>query len=197
MEAGTASAGSTAPSAPAGWYANPEGPGERYWSGHEWGPVRPESIGRSEESATSPAPSVVADQAQSWWVAAIASVAMIIGGFGPWATALGFVSVNGTQGDGWLVIAAGVAGLLLLWAEARSRQGGGLLLAAGLAGAGGAAVAIYYLAQIESAQGELFGEDVDLIDPAWGLYASILGGATLVVAAFVLHRARSSKGGAR
>ena len=28
---------------------------------------------------------------------------MIIGGFGPWATALGFVSVSGTHGDGWIV----------------------------------------------------------------------------------------------
>jgi hypothetical protein len=196
MEAGTAPMGSASPSAPAGWYANPEGPGERYWSGQEWGQVRPEAIGQSEVSASPQTSSLVADQPQAWWIAVIASAAMIIGGFGPWATALGFVSVNGTQGDGWLVIVAGAAGLLTLWAEARSRQGG-LLVAAGLAGAGGAAVAIYHLARIESAQGEIFGENVDLVDPAWGLYVSMLAGAALVIVAFVLSRDRASERAAR
>jgi hypothetical protein len=190
MEAGAASAGNAPASAAAGWYANPDGPGARYWSGSEWGQVRAEAVVSPSTSG-----SVVADQPQVWWVALIAAAAMVIGGFGPWATALGFVSVNGTQGVGWLVITAGVVALLALWSEGRSRQGGHPLVLAAVAGIGGALVAIYTFARLESAQGELLGERIDLVDPAWGLYLAVIASGTLAVAAFRLRRNRDSGAG--
>ena len=188
MEAGTVGTRVGSPSAPAGWYPNPEGPGERYWSGNEWGQVRAEAIGSPNTRR-----SVVADQPQVWWVAFIAGAAMIVGGFGPWATALGFVSVNGTQGDGWLVITAGIVALLALWSEGRTRQGGGPLGLAGLAGFGGALVAIYTVARLESAQGEFFGERVDIVDPAWGLYLAVAASSTLAIAVLRLRTTRNSR----
>jgi hypothetical protein len=180
MEAGSAPAASI----PAGWYTNPEGPGERYWTGGEWGEVRPESV------AASRAASGAADRSQVWWGAVIAAAAMIIGGFGPWATALGLVSVNGTHGDGWFVIIAGCAGLAGLWLATQPGRGAGPLMGAALAGAVGAAVAIYDYVRLESLETKFFGEQVDVVDPAWGIYLAILGGIALAVTAIATHRAR-------
>ena len=176
MEAGTASVAGGATSPPAGWYANPEGLGERYWTVSEWAQMRAEAVLSTNATA-----SVFADQPQVWWVAVIAGVAMILGGFGPWATAFGLVSVNGTHGDGWFVIAAGGVSVFLLRSEARTRRGGSRLVWAALAGAGGAAVAIADFAQLASTQA---------VEPAWGIYAAMLGGIALAVASILLRRDR-------
>jgi hypothetical protein len=186
MEAGTVGVHAGAPSAPAGWYSNPEGSGQRYWTGSEWGEIHVENVasGGPQNAASTTVASVIEGQPQSWWVAVIAAAGMIIGGFGPWATALGFVSVNGTHGDGWLVIAAGVVGLVVLWKNAQSRRAGSGLILAALAGVGAAVVTIADLGQIEGREG---------VEPAWGIYAAMFGGMALAVAAIALYRARSAE----
>src|SRR5215208_6190574 len=133
MEAGIATrVEGASTSAPAGWYTNPEGPGVRYWSGTHWGEIRPETaLSRGSAQA-------LEGQSQGWWAAVVAAAAMIIGGFGPWATALGFVSVNGTHGDGWLVIAAGGAAHAGLWRYAKKRGDGALKFSAAAGGVGAA-----------------------------------------------------------
>src|SRR5437763_16921672 len=96
------------PPPPPGWYAAPDGHGQRYWDGLKWtasyapdGPDLPAA--RSEALA-------LADrflaQPKAFWLAGLAAVRMIVGGFAPWATALGFVSIAGTRSDGWWVIGA-------------------------------------------------------------------------------------------
>jgi hypothetical protein len=43
-----------------------------------------------------------------WWLVVSCGL-MVIGGFAPWATALGVVDVSGTVGDGWFLILGGLA----------------------------------------------------------------------------------------
>ena len=56
-----------------------------------------------------------------FWAAGAVAVLMIIGGFGPWATVLGALSVSGTNGDGWFLIVGGLAAGALLLSHASSR----------------------------------------------------------------------------
>jgi hypothetical protein len=81
---------------------------------------------------------------QAWllWLLGSAGL-MVLGGFGPWATVMG-MSVNGTQGDGWAVIAGGVVGAGVAIASTQAR---GLWRFAGvgplLGGIAGAVVALH------------------------------------------------------
>src|SRR3954471_1988379 len=97
-----------APPAPpaAGWYPNPQGPGQRYWDGQQWtehfqgAPLSPSN-----------APSATTARPTSFWLAIGGLAGMAIGAFGPWVTALGgAISVSGTSDgrDGWIVLGAAV-----------------------------------------------------------------------------------------
>jgi hypothetical protein len=109
---------------------------------------------------------------------------MVIGGFGPWAKVFSLLTVSGTDdgGDGWIVIGAAVIGALslFLW-QRRSRRW--LILAVV---SGGAAFAAALYDRINLGRTTQGGIDVGaLVDPAWGIYVSILGSAGLAAAAVV------------
>ncbi len=109
-----------------------------------------------------------------------AAVLAVVGGLGTWATAFGLVSVSGTRGDGWLVVAAGVIGgaSLLIYA---SRPRAWAAVVAGLAGAGGAVVSGIDLHQLAGAESSsFFDQRVRLVEPAWGIYLSV--GASVALA---------------
>lgn len=114
------------------------------------------------------------------WAAIVATVLLVVGGFGPWATAFGVVSIDGTRGDGWIVIAAGAAAVALtgIWLRGRRRWWvlGLVWVCAAVAGA----TAGYDLHEARAASDQdFFGERVSLVQPAWGLYLS-LGAAALL-----------------
>jgi hypothetical protein len=111
---------------------------------------------------------------------------MVVGGFGPWATALNVISVSGTRGgDGWIVIgAAAVAGGVLF----ASPRGAGPVLAI-LAGIGGIFVGVVDLNDISSRSAA--------VEPAWGIYAVLVGSATLVIAGIVLLATQGKGSGPR
>ena len=114
---------------------------------------------------------------------------MAIGALGPWATALGIVSKAGVDGDGLLVIGAAGFAVLLLWKHAQS-GGRGALVGTMVLGLLSAAICVYDLIDLESqAESELFGERLDVIEPGWGIYASLLGAAALTAASFGMWRA--------
>jgi uncharacterized protein DUF2510 len=178
---------------PAGWYADPSGGRQRYWDGTRW----------TEHYAAGPQPQMKAsksasltEQPRAFWLAAAGAALMIIGGLGPWATAFGTLDISGTKGDGWIVVGAGALGLVALWFFFAGQRRLALAVLAGLCGLAGAGTAIYDLVKLSGAGSEeFFGEDVDLVDPAWGIYAAAAGSCALSVAAAKLafdHRHTSS-----
>src|SRR4051794_32074015 len=96
---------------PAGWYPDSDSPGatRRWWDGHAW------TEHRQAESAAAVVAAVSDSKLpRKVWTAMAGVALMIIGGFGPWATAFGVVDVSGTKGDGWIVIgAAAFAGFVV------------------------------------------------------------------------------------
>lgn len=121
-----------------------------------------------------------------FWIIALAGVLMIVGGFGPWATALNFISVNGTRGDGWYVIVGGVVVLLLLWLHVSRRARWPLVLIV-FAGGIAAAIAGSDLHDLNSnATSDFFGQQVKVVDPAWGVYMAIIASTAAAVFALAL-----------
>src|SRR4051794_21781656 len=106
-----------------------------------------------------------------WWGFLSFSL-MVVGGFAPWATIFGFADVSGTRGDGWFVILGGVLGAVLLVTHAnRYPSKRWLPILGALVGSVGAVVAAIDLSDIGSVADTGLG---DLVDPAWGIYVSLL-----------------------
>ncbi len=103
---------------------------------------------------------------------------MGIGAVGTWATALGFISIAGTNAeDGQVVLGVAVLGLLALWARTR-RDALWPAIVALLCGAVGAAITgidLHKLSEIGTS--EFFGREVHLVHPGWGIYLA-LGAST-------------------
>jgi hypothetical protein len=137
-----------------------------------------------------------ARQPASIWFASLASLGMIVGGVGPWATAFGFWSLSGTSMHGWRSVMVGVVGLAMLGLH--QLRGARLpLIVAGVAGALGAIQAFATLADINSGGAmTVLGQQYRYLDPAWGLYLVLAGAITLVCSASVLvWRASRATGG--
>src|SRR5690349_16179416 len=98
---------------PPGWYPDPQGK-TRYWDGNAW-------TEHTQDVAT-PVPPALAAKPPLFWAAVAASAGLVIGGLGPWATALGLVSVSGTHGDGWVAILGGLVALGMLFVASRRGQ---------------------------------------------------------------------------
>jgi hypothetical protein len=127
-----------------------------------------------------------ANQPGSFWVASLASLGAIIGGVGPWATVLNFMSISGTSMHGWREVGVGAVGLVMLGLH--QLRGGRLpLIIAGVAGALGATLAITTLSKITSGGAvTVLGVQYRYVDAAWGLYLVLVGTITLVLSASAL-----------
>jgi hypothetical protein len=109
---------------------------------------------------------------------------MVIGALGPWATAFGLISVAGTDGDGIIVLVAGlVVGAMALL---RYLRGAGIwTLVVGLVAAGiGAVTSIYDMVNIQSAIGDSHG----LVSIGWGLWFDCIASVSAVVALVFMWR---------
>jgi hypothetical protein len=127
-----------------------------------------------------------AGQPASFWSASLASVGMIVGGIGPWATAFGFLSLSGTSMHGWREVMVGVVGLAML-ALHQLRGARLALIVAGVAGALGAMQAIATLGKINSGGAvTVLGQQYRYVDPAWGLYLVLASAIVLVCSASAL-----------
>jgi hypothetical protein len=125
-------------------------------------------------------------QPVSFWLASLASLAVIVGGVGPWATYLNYVSISGTSMHGWREVAVG--GLVLVLLATYQVRGWRLpALAAALLGVLGVLGAIEDLHAITSGGTvTVFGVSYRLLSPAWGIYLVLVGTATIAVSAFAL-----------
>jgi hypothetical protein len=131
-------------------------------------------------------PAAFASQPASFWLGTLASLGVIIGGVGPWATVWNFVSISGTSMHGWREVGVGAVGLVTLGLH-QLRGGRVPLLVAGVAGALGATLAITALTKISSGGAvTVLGVEYRYVDPAWGLYLVLVGTVTLVVCACAL-----------
>ena len=132
------------------------------------------------------AAAALAAQPTSVWVASLASLALIVGGVGPWATAYGLVSLSGTDMHGWRAVAVGVLGLAMLGLQ--QLRGGRLpMIVAGVGGVLVVALAISTLDTINSKGAvSVLGTTYHYLDPAWGLYLVLAAGIALAGAAAAL-----------
>jgi hypothetical protein len=115
-----------------------------------------------------------------FWLAVLSLVVMILGSFGPWIRAL-FVSVSGTEGDGlYFAIGAAIA-LGSLWVYASTGRRAALIWPI-LLGAGVAADSARIIYEVEQeSRAELFGEEIDVAQVLWGLYATLIAGAAVTL----------------
>ena len=154
-------------------------------------PIQPDS--------TAPQPRMVLSAAfaaapASFWLASLASLGIIIGGVGPWATAFGMVSLSGTSMHGWRSVMVGLIGLAMLglhlWGRARLP-----LVVAGVAGALAALQAILTWGKINSGGAvTVLGQQYRYLAPAWGLYLVFAGAIGLMYFASALSW-RASRAG--
>ncbi len=148
-------------------------------------PYRAQAVVAEREAAARPrqhgGPQVqtVGDRGPALWVTFGVIGLIVIGAFGPWATALG-ISESGTAGsnDGWLLVGAAVLSALFTWGY-RTNGSRGLCVLIALAGIGGFAVALHDRHHVE-------GSGSALIQVGWGLNLDLVGSAVLVVMAVVL-----------
>jgi hypothetical protein len=136
-------------------------------------------------------PGRAAQLSGKFWASVIATLLMVVGGFGPWATALNLISVPGTRGDGWIVIGAAAVSAGALWSYARG--GRSVLVWSVIAGLAGLGIGLIDLDDIQSrSTRSFFGEQVQLIQPAWGIYMVIIASAGVVLFSLLLwHEAGS------
>jgi hypothetical protein len=133
-----------------------------------------------------PTGAAFANQPAGVWMGSLASLGVIIGGVGPWATWLNSVSISGTSMHGWREVGVGVVGLVALGLY--QLRGGRLpLVVAAVAGILGAILAVSALDKIVSGGAvTVFGVEYRYMDVAWGLYLVLAGTVTLVLCACVL-----------
>jgi hypothetical protein len=122
----------------------------------------------------------------TFWLASLASLCMIIGGVGPWATAFTLMSLSGTSMGGWREVIAGVVGLALLGLHQLLGARLPLILAA-VAGALGAMQAIATRSKIHSGGAvTVLGQQYRYLDAAWGLYLVLAGAIALLCSSAAL-----------
>jgi hypothetical protein len=127
-----------------------------------------------------------ATQPASFWVASVASLGVIIGGVGPWATYLNYVSISGTSMHGWRDVALGAIALVMLGCF-QLRGWRTPLIVAGILGAVGVIGAIQSLNSIaDGGAVTVFGVTYRYMSAAWGIYLVLVGTLVLFLATVVL-----------
>ena len=106
---------------------------------------------------------------------------MVVGSIGPWLTAFGLISVDGTAGDGKITL---VCGVVVALATVAGHRGSSVGLVAALAALVGLGISLHDLTDITS----LLSGTGGLAHPGWGLYTVVAGGAMSIVALVIARR---------
>jgi hypothetical protein len=131
---------------------------------------------------------------RAWsWVAFGGGLAAVVGAFLPWARVLVF-TVNGTDGDGQLTLAAGVVAAAVAAPVALGHANKLAHIATVLCGVGVLFVGIYDLTNLrdfdDEAADDLFSVEVT---PGAGLYLTVAAGATMTIAGLAAAVAREDR----
>jgi hypothetical protein len=176
------------PPTPAGWYEQP-GTGLRYWDGSGWIDTPPPP----GADIISGASTALGRQPGVYWLALLSAVLLVVGSFGPWATALNIVSISGTHGDGWIVIAIAAFAIAMLWRHAKTGTRGSVVWVI-LAGIGSAIIGLVDRSDIaHKGSGDLLGQHVTLVRPAWGIYMVIGAAIALAATGWALFRGSGTR----
>lgn len=116
---------------------------------------------------------------QIW--AVVSGVLMVIGGIGPWVTVYG-TSVNGTHGDGWIVVGAAVIGVGLCYVLRRNRWAGAVTIVAGVIAL---ATTSYDRSHLERAINQAGGLAQAVMHVGWGLNLALVASFSLLLAGIV------------
>jgi hypothetical protein len=126
------------------------------------------------------------NQPASFWVASVASLGVIVGGVGPWATYMNYVSISGTSMHGWREVAVGVIALVLLGVYQLCGWRTPAVVAA-ILGLLGVIGAIADLRSITSGGAiTVFGITYRYLNASWGIYLVLTGTIILMLSASVL-----------
>jgi hypothetical protein len=127
-----------------------------------------------------------AGQPASFWLAALAALAVIVGAVGPWMSAFGFPSISGTSLHGGREVVVGAVGLAMLALHGLRGYRLPLVMAAlaGTIGALGAASGLHKISTDGAVT--LFGYTYRYLHPSWGLYLVLAGGVALACFASIL-----------
>jgi hypothetical protein len=137
---------------------------------------------------------VLKDQPRVFWWAVVSAALMIVGSFGPWARAF-IVTVSGVDGDGWFLVFAAIAALVLLYLGVkRPRLRLVAIIACVLAGVVGLGIVIYdgndiFGKQSSGDEDDLFGGE-DLVTPGWGIWMAGLASGSLILSGLALFVTR-------
>jgi hypothetical protein len=112
--------------------------------------------------------------------ALVSSALMLVGAFGPWVTALGIVSIAGTDFEkhGWYLAALALLGAAVAWFRRFDFSGGGTAIAIGLAGA---ALSFHDRHRLDSALSQAGAIGHALVHVGWGLDAALVGSISLAL----------------
>ena len=172
--------------APAGWNPDPQNPSiERWWDGQQWA------------EQTRPAPTLRASAGDRRYTAnmiaaLIASLGIIVGSLGPWASFFAFTK-NGVEGDGVITLVLGVIAAVALFVRLSRGSGEWAALRWGVPVIGVLCVAIsvYDLFEVTSITAEFFGEPIG-VQVGWGLWLLLISSAVLcLTSASVVKRPRT------
>jgi hypothetical protein len=115
---------------------------------------------------------------------------MVLGAIGPWATAFGVISVAGTDGDGVIVLLAGLLiGAMVLLRYLRQGRTWTLVVAL-LAAVAAALTSIVDMADIQSSISNSHG----LVSIGWGLWVDCIASVSAIAALVVMWRTSPETG---
>lgn len=183
------------------WHPDPyDSTQERWWDGQQWTPAtRPRVVAAESLHAVSLSSSISDPAPRDFKysltiiVALVASIGLIVGSIGPWATFMAFTK-NGIEGDGAITLIAGALAAMALFKMLTSQGRASFVIrwASAVAGAISIVIALVSLADVASLSSEFLGRTIGA-QVGWGLWLVLLSAVVLCFNATTV--AKQSKGG--
>lgn len=188
---------------PQAWHRDPNDPTqERWWDGQQWTQAtRPLSVSHGPLPTAEPAfviPSTAPRDSKyslTLIVALIASIGVIVGSIGPWATFMAFTKL-GIEGDGAFTLVAGALAAMALFKMLTGQGKANIVIrcTSAIAGAVSIIIALVSMDEVSSLNSEVLGKTVGA-QVGWGLWLVLLSAIVLCFnGTTVAKQSKSSQG---
>lgn len=183
----------TAVKAAPGWYSIPGVEGQRYWNGTAWTKHTTQMPNSYVGEVPKKRHGVAVGPWSEWtvWAPFGCAVVLVLGSLGPWVDSV-LITVSGMSGDGVITFVCGLLALVVLGLRRRRNARGTdrtVVILGVLLGLAAAATAIYDLSQIYGAETDVFGKNIQIASPGWGVWLAALGGVGLIASVVAADRA--------